>query len=383
MNRTFEALYYPFIHFRDEAWVKTMSLYWDGVSRIVPAGYPTRDAADIQGLQDVGFITNIDPSQRVRTKAARAFRVAVDSRRTDMEERFNLDRLHEWPPDRQLQGWVHTETYPQLAYIHTSKVERSLVTDLVSANLACFEFHRDAEWLGMHPRLADAYMVALADVLAVELAAHPLTEDLRAHCAVATGLKPDADLIASAVLGDEPPQRGPRDAEEVLVAIAFDTVLPELRDVPIDVILEVRRKTAEERFSFQEGISALTQPIDMEGASGEALSREMLRIYESQVAPSLLRIEKAFQSSGIRSIKQMLSVKTSLTGLGGLVSSPITDAQGPLIAGALALMIGVHDVASARKGALETVRSASPVAAYLTRLKRELPGAAAVEKVLV
>jgi hypothetical protein len=28
------CLYYPFIHFRDEAWLKLGALYWDDVSRI-------------------------------------------------------------------------------------------------------------------------------------------------------------------------------------------------------------------------------------------------------------------------------------------------------------------------------------------------------------
>src|SRR2546430_11603576 len=31
-------LYYPFIHFRDEGWLKLTALYWDGMRRIVPVG---------------------------------------------------------------------------------------------------------------------------------------------------------------------------------------------------------------------------------------------------------------------------------------------------------------------------------------------------------
>ena len=33
----FIGLYYPFIHFKDEAWLKAITLYWDRVKRIVPS----------------------------------------------------------------------------------------------------------------------------------------------------------------------------------------------------------------------------------------------------------------------------------------------------------------------------------------------------------
>jgi hypothetical protein len=33
------ALYYPYIHFQHDAWLKEAVLYWDKVSRIVPEGY--------------------------------------------------------------------------------------------------------------------------------------------------------------------------------------------------------------------------------------------------------------------------------------------------------------------------------------------------------
>jgi hypothetical protein len=35
------GVYYPYIHFRDEAWLKVAALYWPKLTRIVPPGYQT------------------------------------------------------------------------------------------------------------------------------------------------------------------------------------------------------------------------------------------------------------------------------------------------------------------------------------------------------
>ena len=51
------GLYYPFIHFRDESWLKLTSLYWDRMGRIVPEGYGLRDNdTGVFGLGRAGYI---------------------------------------------------------------------------------------------------------------------------------------------------------------------------------------------------------------------------------------------------------------------------------------------------------------------------------------
>jgi hypothetical protein len=54
------CLYYPFIHFRDEAWLKLSALYWDDVTRIVPKSYAPRDTRSrpesaLHGVELAGF----------------------------------------------------------------------------------------------------------------------------------------------------------------------------------------------------------------------------------------------------------------------------------------------------------------------------------------
>jgi hypothetical protein len=47
---SYQALYYPYVHFKNDAWVKLSALYWDKLKRIVPEGYPTEDSATVRGL---------------------------------------------------------------------------------------------------------------------------------------------------------------------------------------------------------------------------------------------------------------------------------------------------------------------------------------------
>ncbi len=59
----FLGLCYPFTHFKDEAWLNTMALCWDGVKRIVPSELPLHDSDTVKQLVDT-FITSSTPRIR-------------------------------------------------------------------------------------------------------------------------------------------------------------------------------------------------------------------------------------------------------------------------------------------------------------------------------
>ena len=59
----YDFLYYPYINFRDEEWLKMVALYGDSVSRIVPVNYPTRKTKTVAALAEHGFIRAIAPHE--------------------------------------------------------------------------------------------------------------------------------------------------------------------------------------------------------------------------------------------------------------------------------------------------------------------------------
>jgi hypothetical protein len=58
--KSYIALYYPLIHFNDDAWIKLTALYWDKMGRIVPRGYRPSDSDTVKRLADESeFIENV------------------------------------------------------------------------------------------------------------------------------------------------------------------------------------------------------------------------------------------------------------------------------------------------------------------------------------
>jgi hypothetical protein len=67
------GLYFPYIHFRDDDWVKVAALYWPKMARIVPAGYPIHDSDTVRALIDnLGWMVDVQPEE-VRDLVVPAF----------------------------------------------------------------------------------------------------------------------------------------------------------------------------------------------------------------------------------------------------------------------------------------------------------------------
>jgi hypothetical protein len=65
------GLYYPYVHFRDERWLKLAALYWPRMARIVTPGYPTHDSELVRRLNDeLGFVVDVSPVTARRAVAA-------------------------------------------------------------------------------------------------------------------------------------------------------------------------------------------------------------------------------------------------------------------------------------------------------------------------
>lgn len=64
------ALYYPYIQFRDERWLKAAALYWPRMARVIPDGYPVADTDTVRVLTDeLGFIVPVPPDAAARAVA--------------------------------------------------------------------------------------------------------------------------------------------------------------------------------------------------------------------------------------------------------------------------------------------------------------------------
>ena len=77
-------------------------------------------------------------------------------------ERYDVTRAAEWPADPVTSRYAQLRN-PSLAYVHSSKLDGSLIRQLQMARLAEEHNENGHLWVGMHPRLAQVYMAALAE----------------------------------------------------------------------------------------------------------------------------------------------------------------------------------------------------------------------------
>ena len=64
------ALYYPYTHIPDEAWLKAAALYLPRLGLIAPAGYPRRPSRTADVLHaELDFLVDVDPAGRTEAVA--------------------------------------------------------------------------------------------------------------------------------------------------------------------------------------------------------------------------------------------------------------------------------------------------------------------------
>jgi hypothetical protein len=177
-------LYYPFIHFRDDGWLKLTSLYWHRMGRIVPEDYRLRDSDTVRELKDARYVRDYHPAG-AQAHIAPAFHELLVSHGVRLRERYGLHLSGSWPDDPvTMRSRAAHFGDPKLAYVFGPKIDADLIDYLQELGLASREGRRDPRWVGMHPRLASLYMLALAEAMAPRLGAQPITDDTLSHLAM-------------------------------------------------------------------------------------------------------------------------------------------------------------------------------------------------------
>ena len=337
------CLYYPFIHFRDEAWLKLSALYWDDVTRIVPRSYAPRDTREVRTLEDAGVLKRVDPSS-YEQPVGDLFKVLLERYSAKLVRRYGISQRDGWPANPERFG-VKTGRVSSrsLAFIHCSKLEPALLEQLLQRGLAVPS--HDRRWLGMHPSIVSAYMIALAGEISRRRGLQPISDNAT-HVSGVTSCT--VDDLARALVGDvnlskkrplaaqAPSQRGDKAAEVTAERVAFvtlRTVLPgRLDGVSAKRILELRAQHAGARQAFHgyvEGVRAQLASADI--AEPEALDEHIRLEYERRLKPELAELSRGLRSLGIGTFLGTFGVAVALplgSLLGGSPSAAAAAAAG-------------------------------------------------------
>src|SRR2546429_2436741 len=157
------GMYYPHIHFRSRRWLRSALLYYDQITRIVPAGMKPdseeeysrftwdaeRLAYEVRELEAAGFIHNQAPDSESVTKAADEFLNFAAASLTDPARRRSvLPALHRRSP------WLS---------VHPSKIDPGLVGVLHDLGLANKNMHDQYSDWAVDAATGVLYLMYLAD----------------------------------------------------------------------------------------------------------------------------------------------------------------------------------------------------------------------------
>lgn len=314
------CLYYPFIHFRDEAWLKLSALYWDDVSRIVPRSYTPRDSKEIRILEDAGVLCRVDPGA-YEGSVSQLFGVLLARHERKLVARYDVAQRESWPVNLERFGVAGRARSRSLAFIHVSKLEPALVEQLLSLRLALPS--HDRRWLGMHPAIVSAYMIALAGEIGRRRGLSPSCDNAM-HLSGVTSCSAE-DLARSLVAEVDLGKRRRHDAPTTTERVAFvtlRTVLPEhLERVPAKRIVLLRKQHAGARHAFHAYVDGLQKELAATRISDtEALDQHIRLEYQKRVEPELLELRRGLRSVGVGCVLGSFGLAVTLP-LGSLLAA--------------------------------------------------------------
>lgn len=353
------GLYYPFIHFRNENWLKLAVLYWDKMSRIVPAGFELHDGEIVNRLKgEIDFIGEVHPAFETFAVAEK-FLPLLKQHSGQLRSRYGVGQVDDWPKNplnRFGSGrTIHVEPMDgRFAYVYHSKMAPELIQAFRETRLAIVPKQQqpyNPGWIGMHPRLAEIYMAALAAEISDYAFLRPVADSSINHLSVCGCT---VERLAQALLDDpkihfvENEAIRDYEVEEQMANVAIQTIIPAGIDkVPLDRIINFRRQYNEERLVLQAYIHDSLSQMEwlQEVRNPDALKLHLENQYERDLKPKTEKLRNRLASLGINTVLSAMNMRIrlpkaiklpeSISGVGkatavgaALVSSPILAAVG-------------------------------------------------------
>lgn len=421
------GLYYPYIHFRDEEWLKAAALYWPRMARVVPAGYTPADAGVALALKDeLDFLVDVDPyeaacavaplftrvqyacwrdhRQAVRQLLASRYAYRLDEREVRSAGDLTMMREDAYGYTLPLRSTPGPPSGPDLVAFHPNELGhllgplRGLTTQVVSG---ADQRGDRCNWHAMDPSLAWIVKCVIVDELTRRTGFVPTTDQTTGH-AFSGGW--DTDRLAVALLGDEgaemyrqgarrldsddswPPNLTTAVEPELVSAVghmAVRCVLPRgLGDIPVEKIIRLRTRHATEFDAFADAVVATAADLreTLSSIQHPTALQEYLRLtVRRRFKTPLQDLESAMRSLrmevGYTAVGYKLELGTAATAsLGGLAAGSALVTAGALAFGVASIR---HRVAASRDAELRNSE-----VAYLLRLQYDLQPQSLVRRIL-
>jgi len=335
------VLYYPRIEFFEDAWLKAALCIWERVYRIVPSSYRPNDSDDVKVALDAGLVVNVNPTDEDLRTTADDYAGFIDGLK------FLPDAID--PANREEE--VDPTTWPR---IHSEKIDARLLRGM---HELVGKFVRDGDWLRVHPRVANGYLLFLADRMAKRRCLPKATDCEEMF--VAMQYFAQVSEIEDAF---------PLEGDEACIGLAVNHVLPSgLDHVPMRDILEFRDGSEEGRGAFRESLTEYCRRIS--AVEDPQRLGELIRDFCSAIAPKQRRLRDDLTRLGREpaQLSLLTALPASIVALRELLD-PSSRTLEPIVVGGLIGLTAIGALANATLGAL--ARQNPPESTYLVDLKK-------------
>jgi len=364
------GLYYPYISFRDDRWVKLAALYWPKLARLVPPGHRPRDSDVTRALNDeLGFLIDLSPLP-VRADVAHSFGAKLDGLPPHQLARWRIDadmarllvdgakREFELTTDARPPDEPGPHDFPPLrefVLIHPADLEPTLWDRLVAERFAVL---LPTGWYAVEPEVGWWYRCLFTDVQAARNRLVPTTDSLASHAAM-TSFVPDTTDVLGTRFG--------------LLAVA--SVVPK-GDVPVARIIAARQKFGGEFDRWRRHIDTV----------GTRLAEELRDVEDPAVVNGFLsHAVGAFATQPVADLRRGLAdlgIETAMTALSTKFPVPsglLAGVAPPIsaVAGAAAGVVSLRQGARAKARARMTAPSA-----YLLGVEETLASRGFLQRVI-
>lgn len=383
------ALYYPWMHFQNDEWLRLALLAWDSIVRIRPSAVEDRDGDLVRQIRaESDLLLEVTPSRSDLAAVEVAFSGIIDEALTAV--RPNLltwsDESHRlYAATRVLGLGAGRAAYrppasqqppmadPELLWVYCGreepKMSDSLRRKFLQTGLAV-QRESSEPWVGMRPLVGSVYTAALADVMARRNAMAPVTDDPRMHRAMGA-----VDNLASLLTGMAPPPPAIEDVQSAYVNLALSAALRPrgISAVPVSRLLDFRNRHKAELAAFREHIASLAAELEeiAKVENPEVARAHLQGLYDRTTKRHLDEVRGALRAFGIDSTVGALELKVDLGAASGTALGVGAAAGGHLALGAAAVAVTVVPYLTRAIGSRNRLRSESPVA-YLLAADKEL-----------
>ena len=354
--------------------MKLSALYWDVMGRIVPEGYTREDGEVVRALGS--YVENLRPGW-VRPHFGQRFTEFVASKATELRSGYAIVNRHGWST---VSAGQHPPTPgdasgrdPRLSYVFYEKMSPDVQRVMQESGLVLAD-QADKRWIGMHPRLAQVYMTALADQLAGERGFCPLTDETVDHVAVGGN---SVERLGQLLLGENANlaggSAGPLEVENLTAFLAIETALPtKIEELSVEKILEFRERYAAERATFQKTLLNFVKPREwLNKIVDPALLAEQVQSeFEREIKPKLDELREMQRSVGIDTVRGVLTMQFGVPAVltqGAALTGMTAD---PVLALGAGTALALSSVLRDRRKATREVASSN--VSYLLRVEEHL-----------